>query len=81
MSEEFNEKEGTKTLIKLDKKTSQPDLKKCPSKEERVVSEEEDFFDLFGNSPAEPQKEQETKKQNNSLKFNKGYRGNNSSQE
>ncbi len=63
LSEEFNEKEGTKTLIKLDKKTSQPDLEEdTPQKEETVVSEEEDFFDLFGNSPAEPQKEQETKK-------------------
>ena len=61
LSDGSNEKESSRTLNKLDKKTSVPEIEEKKEEQQQVVRKEEDFFDLFGNNVVEePEKEEQT---------------------
>ena len=68
LSEELREKDGSQPLKTLDNKTSEPILEESDEKEENVVSEEEDFFDLFGNNEEKKEEEKTEKEEESEIK-------------
>ena len=53
LSDEIGGEKSNSTMKKLDNKTSVPKIEEKEAEAEPVVSEEEDFFDLFGNTGVE----------------------------
>ena len=58
LSDEIAGKGSNTKMKKLDNKTSVPKIEEKEEQSEPIVSEEEDFFDLFGNTKIEEPKEQ-----------------------
>ena len=58
LSDGLSGEKSNSTMKRLDNKTSVPEIKEKETEVEPVVSEEEDFFDLFGNSTIEEKNEE-----------------------